>query len=247
MICPRTRRDVRVPVAFAAGLALALGCAPAAPAAQSRDGCAKLRQNQALNVPVSWRYREEFSRVDNGRLQVRRVKDVRRAFGRLAIRGATCKRSDGRWIVINPIGLGYGSFGMDAVGNIRSSGLMKGWGLGVRNGAGGSSPRVALQIMHCGQENFFKTLKVIASVPVPWMAVGSALWIAGRFLPKDKVRCGNVGVKRLVVYATRDGELRLGDLTAADCCSEIAHFPSRNGGWNLTKIYSIGPITARAA
>lgn len=147
--------------------------------------------------------------------------------------------------MIDPIALGYGSTGIDPAGNIRSSGLMKGWGLGVVNGAGGSSPRIALQIMHCGQGNFFKTLKVITSVPVPWMKVGGAAWIAGKFLPKDKVRCGNVGFKQLLVYATSTGELRLGDRTAADCCTKSAHLPSPNGGWNFTRSYSIGPITAR--
>lgn len=243
------RRSAHAIVASGAGLAVMFAAVPAAPAAQSRPACSKIRQNQMLDVPVAWRYREQLSRVDNGQLRTRVLKDQTRVFGRLKIAAATCKGPGGKWIVINPAGVGYDSVGMDAVGNVRNSGLMRGWGLGIRGGAGGSSPRMALQLMHCGQDNFFKTLKAITGVPIPRVpfSVTTGLWAAGKFLPKDKVRCGNVGVKRLIVYATSTGALRMRDLTATDCCTEQAHFPSPNGGWNFTRSYVVGPITARAS
>jgi len=57
--------------------------------------------------------------------------------------------------------------------------------------------------------------------------------------------------QRLLVYTTRTGELRLGDLTAGKCCAEVEqilntnpNIPSR--GESSTRADSVGPITARA-
>jgi hypothetical protein len=236
-------------VALAAGFAVT--GAYAAPAAEARAACSKIRQNQTLAASVSWRYTEIGTRVDQGIQRIRRGRDETRVFGRLLIAGATCKRPNGSWIVINPIGLGYDSVGMDALGNVRGSGLMKGWGIGVRGGAGGSRPRIDLQIMHCGKGNFFKTLKAIVGVPIPKVAFtfSAAKWIVGQFLPADKVRCGNVGVMNLVVYATSNGDLRLHDPNT--CCYESERITdpninNPNGGWSWLRQYDVRPVTAKA-
>jgi hypothetical protein len=241
-------RGARTTFVAVASVALAIALAAAAwrtSGAQARGACSQTREKQSLSLTVSWRYREQLSRVDNGQLQQRTVKDQTRAFGRLLIAGSTCKKPGGAWRVIDPIGVSYSSVGLGVAGNITSSGLLKGWGIGMRSGAGGSSPGIKLQIMHCGKGNFFKTLKFLAGVPVPILPfkVVAGVFVVGQFLPKDKVTCGDVGVKPLRVYASDTGVLRVADLSvAAGCCTEMQHFPSPNGGWNYTRSYSVNPV-----
>jgi hypothetical protein len=205
--------------ALAAVVAVAsLAVAPAADAATAkpRAGCTQLREHQTLRVTLSWRYRVRVRYLTSSFSQsVKTLADQTRPFGTLAVAGATCRRPGGRWVVIDPIGVAYSSAGMDPVGNLKSSGLMKGWGIGIRSGAGGSIPRISLQMMHCGRGNFFKTLKTLIGVPIPYLpfAVNVALWGAGQFLPSDKVTCGDVGVKQLRVFANPSGVIRVGDLT----------------------------------
>lgn len=213
MISAVARRAALATVVAIASLAVAP--AADATAAKPRAGCAQLRQHQLVRVTLSWRYRVTVRWLSSSFSQgVRTLADERRPFGTLLIAGATCKRPGGSWVVIDPVGVSYSSAGMDPVGNVKGSGLMRGWGIGIRSGAGGSVPRISLQMMHCGRGNFFRTLKAIIGVPLPFLRYTNiALWAAGHFLPSDKVTCGDVGVKQLRVYANSSGVMRVADLT----------------------------------
>lgn len=240
------RRTMLATVAAVAGLAAAM--AADATAAQPRAGCSQLREKQHLRVTLSWRYTVKHSRVNSSyQLEVKTLADQTRVFATLDVAGATCKRPGGRWQVIDPVGVGYSSVGIDGAGNIRDSGLMKGWGIGIRSGAGGSVPRMALQIMHCGQGNFFSTLKAITGVPLPRVGFypSLALWGAGKLLPKDKVKCGDVGVKPLRVYASRSGAMRVADLKPygfgeSVVIPSIPNNPNRQ--WTVEKAFNVKPI-----
>jgi len=225
------------------GSLVAVGGADGAAAAPSRSGCSQTRERQFLQVKLSWRYTERLSRTYNGQLVERVIADQTRQFGTLSIGGATCKQRGGGWRVIDPIAVGYNSVGLDAVGNIQGSGLSRGWAIGIRSGAGGSAPRIALQVMHCGKGIFFSTLKEVVGVPVPKLnpLVGVGLWGAGKLLPADKVKCGDLGVKPLRAYANTSGVLRVADF-AVDTPTETKHFPSPNGGMNYTKQFRVQRI-----
>jgi hypothetical protein len=58
----------------------------------------------------------------------------------------------------------------------------------------------------------WKDIKEIGSFPIPGGYVVSLLqWAATTFipLPQDKVRCGNLGVDRLHIFASHTGTLRV--------------------------------------
>jgi hypothetical protein len=230
-------------VATVAGLVAA---PPGAAVAVPRSaGCSQLRQRQHAVVTLVWRYRVELSRVDNGRLTVHKLDDQTHPFGRMVIAGATCQRPGGLWQVIDPVAVGYTSTGLDGAGNLRSSGLMRGWGIGIRSGAGGSAARMALQIMHCGKGNFFRTLKTVIGVPVPGLpfTASVAKWAAGRLLPSDKQTCGDVGVKPLRVYASSSGALRVADLNPWGANeTEVDAANAGTGGWTTRRSYDVLPI-----
>lgn len=197
-------------VLAAAGLSLAT----AAEASAAPPGCSSLRQNQRLGVAVQWRYYIMRTRLTQSFTQeVRILGDETRTFARLTISGATCKRRNGRWDVVDPVAVGYRSEGIDGAGKITNSDKMRGWGIGIRSAKGGAVPEIRLQVMHCGKGNFFSVLKEIVGVPLPIGIIPSlALYGGGKLLPSDKVTCGNVGTKRLRIYANRVGLLRLVDL-----------------------------------
>lgn len=238
------RTTVAITVAVA-GLAVAT---EGAVAAQPRAGCTQLRERQHLRVTLSWRYTVKHSRVNSSyQLEVKTLADETRPFATLEIAGATCRRPGGRWHVIDPIGVGYSSVGIDGAGNIRGSGLMKGWGIGIRSGAGGSVPRISLQIMHCGRGNFFKTLKTIVGVPLPYMpfTASVAKWGAGMLLPSDKVKCGDVGVKPLRVYASTSGVMGVADFNPYGPVEKqvIPSVPNNpNLQWTVEKGYTVKRI-----
>jgi hypothetical protein len=208
------RRAALATVVAVASLATVLGAD--ATAATSKTGCTQLRQHQLARVTLSWRYTVTIRWLSSSFSQsVTTVADERRPFGTLLVAGATCKRPGGRWTVIDPIGVAYSSAGLDPAGSLRGSGKLKGWGIGIRSGAGGSVPRISLQMMHCGRGNFFNTLKTIIGVPFPYLryAVDVALWAGGHFLPADRTTCGDAGVKQLRVFANPSGAMRVADLT----------------------------------
>ena len=167
----------------AASLALAAASAHATLRAKSAAACTQTREGQKLRVVLRFRYRSTLSRVDNGVLTQRVLQDVNRSFGILTIRAATCKRPAGGWRVIDPIGIGYSSAGLNAIGQLRGKDLIRGWGVGLKSGAGGSAPRLDLQVMHCGKDNFFKSLKFLLDVPIPFLHDGVDLARSGGRTP----------------------------------------------------------------
>jgi hypothetical protein len=239
------RRTTLAIVAAVAGLAVSLGAATSADTADAkRPACSALRERQRVQVTFAWRYHIELRRVDNGVLTVHKLTDQTKTFGTLNLIGATCKPPGARWRMIDPISFGYSSAGIDQRGTIASSGLLKGWGIGLRGATAGANPKIVLQIMHCGQGNFFRTLKAITGVPIPrvgfWPSL--ALWGAGQVLPADKVKCGDVGVRLLSVFAGKNGELRVADLTP-NPASEQEYTPgSTTNPWSTTKTYDVKPI-----
>lgn len=239
----RSRPSHRYLALIASAAAMIAVAVPAQARGSAGSGCSSTRERQLLRVTLSWRYRVQLSRVDNGHLHVRTLADRTHAFGTLHVGGATCKRPGGAWRVIDPIGVGLSSVGLDGAGNIVGSGLTRGWGIGIRSGAGGSAPRMAVQVMHCGRGSFFRTLKAITGVPIPRLpfTASAALWAAGQVLPADKVTCGDVGVKALRVVATSAGLLRVVDVGRRDLRA-VEVRPGANGGWTTTKSYLVRPI-----
>jgi hypothetical protein len=241
-----SRRTTLAIVVAVAGLGASVGAATEAgtAAAAKRPACSELRERQRVRVTFAWRYHVELSRVDNGVLTVHKLADQTRSFATLNIVGATCKRPGGRWRMIDPISFGYSSVGIDQRGNLVSSGLMKGWGVGIRGATTGAIPKIVLQIMHCGQGNFFRTLKAITGVPIPrvgfWPSL--ALWGAGQVLPADKVRCGDVGLRLLAIFADKRGALRVTDLTPNPAGETESTPGSTTNPWSTTKSYDVKPI-----
>lgn len=248
-------RPVRLNPLVALGALGAVGAAtaltapassPAAPSARSAAACTKTREGQKLQVTLAFRYRSTLSRVDQGVLRENVLQDTTRPFASLSIGGATCKRPRGGWRVIDPIGVGYVSAGLNAAGKIRGKDLVEGWGVGIKSGAGGSIPRIDLQVMHCGKGNFFNTIKTLNGVPIPGLsyAVSVVRWAAGGLLPKGKVQCGDVGTKRLRLVPRRDGTLRLVDLNPL--LDETKFIQGTNGNFDTHKQFRVLPVIARA-
>jgi hypothetical protein len=233
-------------IAAVAGLAASVGAATSADtaAAAKPPACSELRERQRVQVTFAWRYRVEISRVDNGVLTVRKLTDQTKTFGTLNLIGATCKPPGARWRMIDPISFGYSSVGIDQRGNIASSGLLKGWGIGLRGATTGAVPKIVLQIMHCGQGNFFGTLKAITGVPIPrvpfWPSL--AAWGVGQVLPSDKVKCGDVGLRLLAVFADKRGALRVTDLTPNPAGEQEVARGTTTNPWSTRKRFDVKPI-----
>jgi hypothetical protein len=240
-----TRWTTLAMIAAVAGLTATVGAATSADtAAAKRPACSELRERQRVRVTFAWRYHVEISRVDNGVLTVRKLADQTRTFGTLDLIGAACKAPGAGWRMITPISFGYSSVGIDQQGNITSSGSIKGWGIGLRGATTGANPQIVLQIMHCGQGNFFKTLKAITGVPIPRVGFlpSLALWGAGMVLPSDKVKCGDVGLRLLSVFADQRGALRVTDRTP-NPASEVEYTRgSTTNPWSTKKSFDVKPI-----
>lgn len=219
--------------------------ADAAVSARAAAACTKTREGQNLRVVMRFRYRDTLSRVDNGVFRQTVLRDVTRTFAVLRIRAATCKRPGGGWRVIDPLGVGYSSVGLNAIGEIRGKDVVRGWAVGIKSGAGGSIPRMNLQVMHCGKDNFFKTLKSLLDVPVPFLddTIDAARWLYGKSLPDDKVVCGNVGTRTIRVVPRSDGTLRIAEVD--DTINETKFVASPNGGWNSAKVYRVLPAVVQ--
>jgi hypothetical protein len=187
--------------------------APAPAPRPPRPACVKLLENQRLTVGISFRYRHTLSLYANGQFQQKVLTNTHKQFGTVEIGGATCLKPGVGWRVVSPIGVGYSSKGLSSDGHIRSKGLTKGWGIGIRRGAGGSAPRISLQLMHCGKGVFYQNLHKLLSVPIPGLrfiySVGR--WLGGLFLPfpHDKLKCANNGTQEMQVYADANGHLRV--------------------------------------
>jgi hypothetical protein len=196
--------------------ALISALAAAAPAAAKKPACTKLHQRQRLTIDVSFHYLHTRSMVNSQQQLIQKtLADVDHRIGRLVVGGAACLKPGKGWKVVDPIGVGFSSVGLSSDGDIHSDGLTKGWGIGIRGGQGGSSPHMRVQVMHCGQDVFWKSVKALNSVPIPGLSFvfDVARWVAGMFLPDDKVRCANLGVMRLDVRAGRGGRLRVRERT----------------------------------
>jgi hypothetical protein len=242
------RRGRLVLVALAAGFALLAAPAHGGPAARSASACAQTREGQTLHIVLGYRYRSTLSRVDNTILYEHVLRDVKQPFATMTIGAATCLRPGGGWRVIDPIGVGYSSVGIDAAGNVRGKDLIKGWGIGITSGAGGSIPRIDVQVMHCGKGNFFKTLGLLSGVPIPGLkyVFDVARWAAGFFLPKDKVLCGDVGRTRLRVVPRQDGTLRIIQTNSELVESQFSHGDVIPDGMNSHQEYRVLPAVVRA-
>ena len=211
-------RAVIVAVAVAAlGVGFGAAATPAGAAkgaGAARAACARLRQGQAVDVRVRFHYLHTISYVNSAEQLVQHTfTDTHRRFADVRIGGASCKPPGRAWRVIDPIGVGYSSAGLSSDGDVVGSGLTKGWGVGIRGGAGGSAPRIQLQVMHCGRGVFWSVVRTLNEVPIPGLqyVVDVAKWAAGLFLPADRVRCADLGVKHLRVRADRNGRLRVHD------------------------------------
>jgi len=228
----------------AAGVLAALAPAVAAAPADAAPACKKLKEGQRLHVSIRYRYIHTRSMVSNGVLHETRYKDVTDRFARMTIEGATCKEPRSGWRVIDPIGVGFRSGGLSSDGDIRGDGLKKGWGIGIRGGEGGSSPRIHLQVMHCGEDVFWSFVKKLNSIPIPGLAfvVGVAKWAGGHLLPDDKIECADLGGKTLQVVAGPRGGLRVHEHDNAQSETWIA---TSTDGWTTRKMYDVLPIVVR--
>jgi hypothetical protein len=234
-------------VALAALAASLPAILPDTTAAAKRPACSELRENQRLRVTFSWRYTYAHTRVSSGKQIVRKTADETRPFATLSLGGAACKPPGGPWRMINPISFGYSSAGIDAAGNITSDGRMKGWGIGLLGTTSGGIPKMVLQVMHCGQGNFFSTLKAITGVPIPrvgfWPSL--VLWGANQFLPADKVLCGDVGVRLLAIYSDAKGTFRIRDITPRPDAEVQTRLPSKYNPWTSTQRFDVQPIDVK--
>ena len=231
---------------LAAGRAQLAAPAHASVSARAAAACTQTREGQKLRVLLRFRYRDTLSRVDNGVFRQTVLRDVTRTFAVLTIRAATCKRPNGTWRVIDPIGIGFTSVGINAIGDLRGKDVVRGWGIGLKSGAGGSIPRMDLQVMHCGKDNFFKSLKLLFDVPIPFLHYTDDFtrYLVGKQLPDDKVVCGDVGTTTLRVVPRRDGTIRIAD--SDHTVNETKFVASPNGGYNSAKVYRVLPAVVQA-
>ncbi len=231
---------------FAAGRAQLAPSAHAAVSARAAAACSQTREGQRLRVLLRFRYRDTLSRVDNGVFRQTVLRDVKRTFAVLTVRAATCKRPSGSWRVIDPVGVGFVSVGINAIGDLRGKDVVRGWGIGLKSGAGGSIPRLDLQVMHCGKDNFFKSLKRLFDVPIPFLHYTDdvARLLVGRQLPDDKVVCGDVGTTTLRVVPRKDGRIRIAD--SDHTVNETKFVASPNGGYNSAQVYRVLPVVVQA-
>lgn len=214
-------------------------------AAEAAPACQKLEENQRLTVSLRYRYLHQRSFVTSqGAFTQRTYTDETDRFARLTIGGATCKHPRKGWHVIDPIGVGFRSAGLSSDGDIRGDGLKKGWGIGIRGGEGGHAPRIDVQVMHCGGDVFWSTVKKLNSIPIPGLAyvVGVVKWAAGALLPDDTVECADLGTKTLRVVAGPRGGLRVHEHDAT--VGETWSAQGRDG-WTTSKRYLIQPIVVR--
>lgn len=212
------RRLVRNKAAVATATALAVFLISSSATAQaigtvaSRAGCSAVKEGQQRTIRFQFEYEDSVSRVDsNGYHSKTVLSRVRRAFGKMVVRAATCKVPGGRWRVLDPVGVGYSSVGVDATGRVRSEGHRRGWAIGLRSGRGGSKPRMNVQVMRCGQSRFFSSLKSLADIPIPGISYAADVikFAFGRRLPKDAVSCRSLGTVKVSIGATRSGRLRI--------------------------------------
>jgi hypothetical protein len=200
----------RLGIVLLACIAVLVVTAPAASA--KKPACQKLHQRQYRTVELSFRYLQTRSRVTSSeQLEQHTDRDETHRFATLTIGGASCLKPGKGWFVVDPIGVGFSSVGLSSDGDIRSDGYVKGWGIGIRGGQGGSHPRINVQAMHCGEGVFWKSVKALNDVPIPGLSYITevARWVGGLFLPDDKVKCGNLGTVVLNVRAGRGGKLRV--------------------------------------
>jgi len=219
---------------------------PRAPAVG--PACSKTRENRRVTIGVSFRYRHQLSNYSNGRLFQKVYTDSKRRFGKIVVGGVTCnQRGKKGWKLLSPVGVGYTSKGLSAGGAIRGKGLTRGWGIGIRKGAGGSSPTFKLQLMHCGKGVFWKNVKELAGLPWPFLkyTYTVAIWIGGKFLPEDKIKCANNGYLTIRVSADKHGRLRV---KAADhSVTESWSYRDRPTDNLTSKSYPIESVTVKGS
>lgn len=85
----------------------------------------------------------------------------------------------------------------------------EGWGIAIERVHHGS---MYVRAVACREGHLWKDINEIRSFPIPAPYVVSLLqWAANTLisLPQDKVRCGNLGVDRLHIFASHTGTLRV--------------------------------------
>jgi hypothetical protein len=199
---------------------LAPGAATATSSSPARkpkpSSCSATRQNQS--VTIRFRFHDHLYHVYGGQpeglppqtVNVRPPHNHR--FGTVTIGAATCHSPKG-WRVISPMNVNSSSRGIFVDANkkleLTGKGPGEGWGIAIDSVHHGS---MYVRAVACRQGHLWKDINEIRSFPIPGGYVVSLLqWAANAFipLPQDKVRCGNLGVDRLHIFASHTGTLRV--------------------------------------
>ena len=191
---------------------------PAAP--PKRSGCDDIRQDQEIGF--TFRQRFEHFAYDTSMVpasDIWRRPDQLYPMGNVRIGAITC-RVGRTWRILSPVALDYSSDGLDAIGQLRGSGLAKGLAIGLTGGRGPRQirdPYVDVAAMSCGKGVLWSLIetvagkagpKLLARVPNPYgQALKLAFTYGLRFLPKDKVKCKALSSYRLELGVSRSGRL----------------------------------------
>jgi hypothetical protein len=239
-------RSARLPTLALVALAMLALAGPTAADARARDssGCMRTREGQRLLVGLSFQYtfvRSIFT-MQQGSQKV--FEDRNYPYAALRIGGTTCEVRRGRWRALDPVRVGLASVGLGPTGQPRGKGRVKGWGAGISFAAPGVVPRVDLQVMYCSKGTFFRNLKFLANVPLPWTKYIFSVvqWGVGLLLPgNDKVKCQDVGVMKLRMLATSTGELRVVAVNQPFGVEEVNTSPagSQTPGWTFTQRWNV--------
>lgn len=183
---------------------------------RDEDGCTRLRQGQWRIARFSGHRLELHtnSQVPQGTppVEISR-KETDFPIGNVKIGAATCRKKSGRWGIVNPVSVHVASVGLNNDGQPRRKGpepdLSEGWGIGIKAAALGA---LEVQMQQCDKGRFWATMKELNDVPIPYLkyAVDIGKYVAGKFLPEDKVDCVDYGVQQLKLRVGRRGRLKVG-------------------------------------
>jgi hypothetical protein len=240
----RSLRLSTVALVTVATMAIA-GSIAADASARDSSGCMRTREGQRLLVGLSFHYKyiSTYFTMQTGSSKV--LDEYDQAFAALRIGGTTCEVRPGVWRALEPIRAGVASLGLSPDGQPRGNDRVKGWGAGISFAAPGMVPRVDLQVMYCSKGAFFRNLKFLESIPIPWTKpIFSVLqWGVGLFLPGvDKVKCQDMGTTSLRMRGDKEGALRVVAVRNAEGTSEYTPATTGSGSEaSTTKYWDVLP------
>jgi hypothetical protein len=193
---------------------------PKPKAAPKRAACDQVRENEEISF--TFRQRFEHFAYDKSMVPARdiwRRPDQLYPMGKVRIGAVTC-RVGRTWRILSPVAIDYSSDGLDGNGEPRGDGWAKGLGIGVTGGVGPRKirdPWVDVQAMSCARGVLWSLIGAAAGkggpplldkVPGPYgRGLKLALKLGLHYLPKDKIKCRELGTYRLELGVSRSGRL----------------------------------------